>query len=55
MFLTGGAYNKETAAFLDSVPNKQLSKPFDVVTLRADVDRHLLARRSTGRTPGNAE
>jgi CheY-like chemotaxis protein/signal transduction histidine kinase len=46
MFLTGGAFNRETAAFLESVPNKQLSKPFDAVKLRADVDAHLLARRA---------
>jgi CheY-like chemotaxis protein len=53
MFLTGGAFSKETAAFLDSVPNRQLTKPFDVVKLRADVDEHLLARRA-GRPPGHA-
>jgi CheY-like chemotaxis protein len=49
MFLTGGAFSKEAAAFLDSVANKQLLKPFDAVNQRADVDAHL-ARR--GRAPG---
>lgn len=53
IFLTGGAFSKETAAFLESVPNKQLAKPFDAVKLRADVEAHLLARRA-GRPPGQA-
>jgi signal transduction histidine kinase len=54
MFLTGGAFSAETAAFLASVPNTQLTKPFDVVKLRADVDAHLIARRANGRPPGQA-
>lgn len=54
IFLTGGAFSAETAAFLGSVPNKQLSKPFDVVKLRAEVEAHLQARRTTGRPPGQA-
>lgn len=54
LFLTGGAYSKETAAFLDSVPNPQMLKPFDVVKLRAALDTHLNARRSNDRSPGNA-
>jgi PAS domain S-box-containing protein len=54
MFLTGGAFNQETAAFLASVRNPQLSKPFDVVTLRNQVDAHLNARRGSDRPPGQA-
>ena len=54
MFLTGGAFNQETAAFLASVRNPQLSKPFDVVTLRNQVDAHLNARRDSDRPPGQA-
>lgn len=50
MFLTGGAYTRETAAFLESVPNAQLTKPFDVVKLRAAVNAHVTARRA-GRPP----
>jgi PAS domain S-box-containing protein len=54
MFLTGGAFSRETAAFLESLPNTQLTKPFDVVKLRAEVDAHLIARRASGRPPGQA-
>jgi PAS domain S-box-containing protein len=54
MFLTGGAFSEETASFLKSVPNTQLTKPFDVVKLRADIDAHLIARRANGRPPGQA-
>jgi CheY-like chemotaxis protein len=46
MFLTGGAFNKETAAFLTSVPNEQLEKPFDIARLRDQVNRHLRTRRN---------
>jgi PAS domain S-box-containing protein len=45
MFRTGGAFNPETAAFLSSVPNKQLEKPFDVARLRETINNHLRARR----------
>jgi CheY-like chemotaxis protein len=44
MFLTGGAFTKETAAFLESVPNTQLEKPFDANKLRALVDRQIASR-----------
>jgi CheY-like chemotaxis protein len=54
IFLTGGAFNSEAAAFLASVPNMQLTKPFDAVKLRADVDAHLAAHRGAGRPPGHA-
>lgn len=50
MFLTGGAYTRETAAFLESVPNGQLTKPFDVVKLRTVVNAHVAARRAGGAT-----
>jgi two-component system, NtrC family, sensor kinase len=53
IFLTGGAFNTETAAFLASVSNRQLTKPFDVVKLRAEVDAHLSSRRSAGGSSGN--
>lgn len=54
IFLTGGAFNKETATFLDSVPNVQLPKPFDVIKLRASVDARINARRTPGRPPEQA-
>jgi CheY-like chemotaxis protein len=50
IFLTGGAFSADTAAFLASVSNRQLTKPFDVVKLRAEVDAHLNARRSARRS-----
>jgi len=47
IFLTGGAFNKETAAFLDSVANVRIEKPFDAAKLRARVEAHLAERRAT--------
>ena len=44
IFLTGGAFSKETAAFLDSVPNAHVEKPFDAVKLRARVEAYLAER-----------
>jgi PAS domain S-box-containing protein len=44
MFLTGGAFNTETAAFLESVANPRVDKPFDAAKLRARVEAHLAAR-----------
>jgi two-component system NtrC family sensor kinase len=35
IFLTGGAFTPRTAAFLESVPNLRIEKPFDVGALRA--------------------
>ena len=52
IFLTGGAFTKETAAFLDSVPNPRVEKPFDAAKLRARVETHI-ANRAT-RPPGEA-
>jgi CheY-like chemotaxis protein len=52
IFLTGGAFTKETAAFLDFIPNARVDKPFDAAKLRARVEAHL-AERAT-RPPGEA-
>jgi DNA-binding response OmpR family regulator len=51
IFLTGGAHNKETLAFLDTVMNLQLDKPFDAVKLRERVDAHLAARSASADPP----
>jgi nitrogen-specific signal transduction histidine kinase/ActR/RegA family two-component response regulator len=53
IFLTGGAQNKETLAFLETVTNVQLDKPFDAAKLREQVDAHLAAR-SAGTHPPEA-
>jgi DNA-binding response OmpR family regulator len=52
MFLTGGAFNKDTAAFLASVPNEQLEKPFDMARLRETINNHLRATTGNRRQPG---
>ena len=52
IFLTGGAFTKETAAFLDSVANPCVDKPFDATKLRARVEAHLADRAN--RPPGEA-
>ena len=44
MFLTGGASSPETAAFLGSVRNPQMVKPFDVERLRQQVQTFLTTR-----------
>ena len=41
VFLTGGAYGAGDAAFLDTVPNERLPKPFVLKDLRALVARRL--------------
>ncbi len=46
IFLTGGAFDNAAGAYLAAIPNAQLTKPFDAVTLRAQVDAHLAARRA---------
>ena len=51
IFLTGGAQNKETLAFLETVTNVQLDKPFDAAKLRAQVDAHLAAQSSSTHPP----
>jgi CheY-like chemotaxis protein len=45
MFLTGGAFNRETAAFLAAVPNQRLEKPFNIARLRETINHHLRTRR----------
>jgi PAS domain S-box-containing protein len=35
IFMTGGAFTLEARAFLDSIPNARVEKPFDVAALRA--------------------
>lgn len=44
IFLTGGAFTRETGAFLASIPNIQIEKPFDAKRLRALVERHIASR-----------
>ncbi len=51
IFLTGGAYNKEAAAFLDSVDNSHVEKPFDAAKLRDRVDAHLAAQSENPQPP----
>jgi two-component system cell cycle sensor histidine kinase/response regulator CckA len=45
VFLTGGAFTADAAAFLESVPNPVIPKPFDPETLRAAIETAL---RRTG-------
>jgi len=54
MFLTGGAFSQETAAFLASVPNEQLEKPFDIARLKEKISTHLRARAADHRPSGEA-
>jgi DNA-binding response OmpR family regulator len=35
VFMTGGAFSKGASAFLESVPNRQVEKPFHTNSLRA--------------------
>jgi CheY-like chemotaxis protein len=39
VFMTAGAFTPRARAFLDSVPNPRLEKPFDPQSLRALIDR----------------
>ncbi len=41
IFLTGGAFTPAARLFLSETPQEQLEKPFDYVTLREIVQRHL--------------
>ncbi len=41
VFLTGGAFTSKARAFLDSVPNERIEKPFERAHLRAVVNRHI--------------
>jgi len=40
VFMTGGAFTPRARAFLDSVPNRRIEKPFDVSVVRDIVDEH---------------
>ncbi|MCK6569800.1 ATP-binding protein [Myxococcota bacterium] len=51
VFLTGGAFTPEAAAFLEAVPNPVLSKPFDPEELRAAIEGVL---RRSGDQPAAA-
>jgi CheY-like chemotaxis protein len=44
IFLTGGAYTPHTQAFLETVDNPRLEKPFDPAALRALVSARMDAR-----------
>lgn len=41
VFMTGGAFSDQAKAFLDSVPNPKIIKPFSAEFLRAFVQEHL--------------
>jgi CheY-like chemotaxis protein len=47
VFLTGGAFTSSTRAFLSSVSNAHVEKPFNVVALRALVGAAVEANTST--------
>jgi PAS domain S-box-containing protein len=49
VFITGGAFTPAATAFLDSVPNQRLEKPFDTRNLRALVES--MVQRSEPRVP----
>ena len=42
VFMTGGAFTPNARAFLESVTNERLEKPFDMATLKSLVQDHLL-------------
>jgi DNA-binding response OmpR family regulator len=46
VFLTGGAFTPALQAFLSTVPNRRIDKPFDVMSLKATVRAHLERVRS---------
>ncbi len=41
MFVTGGVFSERGAAFLESVANVQIEKPFAFATIRAIVQDYL--------------
>ena len=49
IFLTGGTFTPEAQAFLESVPNPRLSKPFDLKEMRRTVAEAVERRASAGR------
>jgi PAS domain S-box-containing protein len=46
VFMTGGAFTERAAAFLATVPNRKMSKPFDLTELERVVSK--AARRASG-------
>jgi PAS domain S-box-containing protein len=42
VFMTGGAFTPKARAFLDTISNERLEKPFDMATLKNLVQEHLL-------------
>jgi PAS domain S-box-containing protein len=50
VFITGGAFTEQAAAFIDSIDNPKLSKPFDAGEVRALV--RSLTREPIERAPG---
>jgi signal transduction histidine kinase len=46
LFLTGGAVTEETRAFLQSMPDRVVDKPFDAASLQQAVERRLALRRA---------
>jgi signal transduction histidine kinase/CheY-like chemotaxis protein len=44
-FMTGGAFTARARAFLESVPNPRMSKPFDLAELRAFVSERIVLAR----------
>ena len=41
MFLTGGAFTPRARAFLKTIPNQRIEKPFDIQQLRALIDQRI--------------
>jgi CheY-like chemotaxis protein len=44
IFITGGAFTPRAQAFLDTVPNTRLEKPFDLTSLRAMINARVATR-----------
>jgi hypothetical protein len=49
VFVTGGAFTAAAAAFLESLPNTCVAKPFEPEEIRAAVRRVLAASAERGR------
>jgi PAS domain S-box-containing protein len=52
VFMTGGAFTPKARAFLDTVSNERLEKPFDMATLKNLVQEHLLTHPGAGGKKG---
>jgi CheY-like chemotaxis protein len=48
IFITGGAFSAEADAFLESVPNQVIEKPFDPRNLRATIRAYVQLSKSAG-------